>query len=83
MPAQHHRTAQIPRRGDLVACQPQSADDAGIERARRVVAHGFRGKGEAQESAIVVRPLVDTDQMGQDHVPAGFLARFAQGGGGQ
>ena len=80
--APHQRAAMACVRGlEFGGRHPQRALDALVQRARGVVPYGFGGEGETQVMAACLGlPLVGADERGQAHVPAGFLARFAQRG---
>jgi len=80
--APHQRAAMAVARGiQFGGRHPQRAFDAGVQRAGGVVAFGFGGERETQVMAAGVGlPLVGADEGGQAHVPAGLLARLAQGG---
>src|SRR5688572_23858117 len=84
-----HQRAAVALLGrlQLAGRHPDRADDAVVQRARRIVPDRFGGKGETQvmasaASVAVVRclPLVGTDERGEADIPAGLLERFPQRG---
>ena len=62
--------------------KPQRADDALIQGSAGDFVQRFGGEGEAQVVATGLGrlPLVGADHVGDAHVPAGFLAGFADRG---
>ena len=68
--------------GQFVAAQPARADDAVVEGAFGMVAHGAGGEAYALVGDAVGRGgvQVDAGNGAQLDLPAGFLEGFAQGG---
>src|SRR5579862_677066 len=82
----HQRTAELRLpKIELRGCQPVSADDAVVERARGIMVADHAREREAQDGAIArgVVPEVNAEQGVRAEMPGGLFARFPHDRGEQ